>query len=829
MAVRCRAIGFLVLMHISLMVAACGLNTTASPDLSATRDVSPTSTQTPAQVEITFEVDLPSGTPAGEVIYLDVLDEVTGLGLNPLRYMMDQVQPQHYSTTISVVPGSLVKYRFTRGDRPVFVEYNCLGQQVRYRLVYVTGPDIAHDVVCQWNDLQISGVRGRITGSVVEANTGRPLPNILVEVGGVSTLSASDGSYLLEGLPPGKHNLIAASLDGHYLPYQQGAIIAENATTPARLELIPAPLVHVKFLANLPQGDDIQQPLFMVGNISALGNTFADMAGGINTVGYRAPRLSQEADGRYALEMDLPAGLDLRYKYTRGDGFWNGELSADGGFVVRQLIIPHQAATIEDTIAAWTVPNTAPIQFDVTVPQNTPAGDFVSIQLSAFGFTEPIPMWPGENGHWSYTLHNPLHLMTSLQYRYCRNNLCGSAGEGSESDVLGGEKTVSVSSETETIRDDVTEWAWWQGFPEPVDVEIGEQGIRDNALVTGVEFQTGYQPSWECGREQFYSHLAAGATSWVFLTPTWHYSLNNPPVLEPQPGKSTLWPDVLAAAALANDQGLQVALFPRTSHTGNDETWWLEAKRDADWWTRWFERYSVFLLNYADLAEKANVSALVMGEPGIEPAFPGGMLRDGSPSGVPEDAADRWANLLAQIRQRYHGQIIWAASYPGGLKLPTFVEDVDQLYILWSAPLAKTNDPKTSEIAAEFARRLAKDIQPLAEAQGKPVFIGLAYPSVDGGVMGCLKYSDGCLPFSFFDQPAADDPTYQIDLREQANVYHAALQVISLPDNAWIGGLISRGYYPLAALQDRSSSIHGKPAEALLTGWMAQYNLNPVD
>ena len=35
----------------------------------------------------------------------------------------------------------------------------------------------------------------------------------------------------------------------------------------------------------------------------------------------------------------------------------------------------------------------------------------------------------------------------------------------------------------------------------------------------------------------------------------------------------------------------------------------------------------------------------------------------------------------------------------------------------------------------------------------------------------------------------------------------------------WVAGVISRGYYPPAMLQDKSASVHGKPAADLLWYW----------
>jgi hypothetical protein len=35
----------------------------------------------------------------------------------------------------------------------------------------------------------------------------------------------------------------------------------------------------------------------------------------------------------------------------------------------------------------------------------------------------------------------------------------------------------------------------------------------------------------------------------------------------------------------------------------------------------------------------------------------------------------------------------------------------------------------------------------------------------------------------------------------------------------WVGGIVSRGYYPPTILQDKSASIHGKPAADILWYW----------
>jgi hypothetical protein len=61
---------------------------------------------------------------------------------------------------------------------------------------------------------------------------------------------------------------------------------------------------------------------------------------------------------------------------------------------------------------------------------------------------------------------------------------------------------------------------------------------------------------------------------------------------------------------------------------------------------------------------------------------------------------------------------------------------------------------------------------------------------------------------------------------EQFDIYTAMLNAIN--QRAWISGIISRGYYLPAQLQDKSVSIHGKPAETLLAYWFPALLSNPT-
>jgi hypothetical protein len=218
------------------------------------------------------------------------------------------------------------------------------------------------------------------------------------------------------------------------------------------------------------------------------------------------------------------------------------------------------------------------------------------------------------------------------------------------------------------------------------------------------------------------------------------------------------------------------------------------------------------------------VTDLILGGEWMAPALPDGLLSDGSPSGVPPDAELRYRQLIAAVRQRYSGRIGWALSYPEEiLNPPPILADVDFLYILWDEPLSEDPDPTITDMQAAAEEMITTDLYLLwldlqSEGQPKDMILSLAYPSIQGGAGSCLAdpLLDCILP-SALNYPAPDFPLLELDLALQAKAYYATLAVVS--QQSWINGVVSRGYYPPVLLQDKSTSIHGKPVEEVLRVW----------
>ena len=59
--------------------------------------------------------------------------------------------------------------------------------------------------------------------------------------------------------------------------------------------------------------------------------------------------------------------------------------------------------------------------------------------------------------------------------------------------------------------------------------------------------------------------------------------------------------------------------------------------------------------------------------------------------------------------------------------------------------------------------------------------------------------------------------TVILDLEEQALIYTAFMELIN--ETYWISGVVSDDFFPPMGLVDFSSSVHGKPAEEILSAW----------
>jgi hypothetical protein len=531
------------------------------------------------------------------------------------------------------------------------------------------------------------------------------------------------------------------------------------------------------------------------------------------------PVLSSQPDGRYSVSLFLPAGAHVEYKYTLGDGFWNSEFTATGQYMTRHLIVPPQNISVDDVVQSWQTGPNGSILFEVTAPANTPVGDVVYIQFNPYGWTPPIPMWPNGPNRWAYKLYGPLNIVGSFGYRFCRNAQCDSAGDAQTSGETARGRTVTASLAPQDIFDTVNEWTWPQraGSPSLVATEIPSRGP---GFFAGIEFQSYYEPSIPAFLPNALRNAQAVGSNWVFLSPSWTYARANPLIFSAQPGKDAFWSDTVNSVTQARAINLNVALFPQPRFATDRNEFWRTAPRDPSWWNSWFDHYRAFAIHFADLASLSGAQALVIGGDWIAPALPAGNLADGTPSGVPADAETRWKSLIAEVRQHFRGTLMFALPYDTGpISAPvTILTDVDAVYLLWFARLSDQANPSKTDLLNEAARLLDQNISPVQVQVNKPIIIGLSYPSSTHSATGCIPDGGGgCLYWTALSRPNPDINTVNLDLQQQVDIYDAVFSAAN--GRTWVSGLISRGYFPPVALQDKSASIHGKPAADLLWYW----------
>ncbi len=814
-----RPLAVFLLLAAALVLGACGLLPGLSGEQGKPTPL-PVSSPTPLPAaEVTFVALPPAGTPSDAELVLSVLDEVTGLPYNTISYPMQRLQDGRWLVRLTVPVGSLLHYRYARRSPGSAEEADALGEAVRFRVVNVSGPLEVQDIIAGWTDLPYQGPTGRVLGRLQDTQTGQPLSEMMVSIGGRLAFSDGEGDFRVDGLAPGLHILTAFSTDGRYRPVQQGAVIAADSTTPAALAMQAAPLVQVTFEVTVP-GDTVPgTPVRMAGNLRQLGAVFGELPGGVWNASSRMPTLTMVDDTHYIFLASLPAGTDLRYKYTLGDGLWNAERDPQGFFVTRQLIVPERELTVRDTVATWHGERGS-ITFQVSVPEDTPATDTIALQLNPFTWFEPLPMWRLNERDWIYILNGPLDFSNSIAYRYCRNLQCGSADDADTPGAAAVGRQATAAVVKQDLRDSVRAWRWWQPRGTSATV-VAPEIVPRPGFEAGVEILPAFRPNWTSLFPQAAADITALGANSVILTPSWVFERNTPlPLLSFDPTAGPFEQDLSQMAQDAAERGLTVVLHPTLrASKGTVGDWWLSAPRDGAWWEVWFEEYRSFALTYARQAAAVGAAKLVLGGPEVAPALPGGSLPDGAPAGVPADAEQRWHSLLEEVRQRFPGTLAFEIEFGENLQdPPPFLDAVDEVHVYWHAPLAGEPGADVGAMQAAARTLIEETLLQQPALQGMPLVLSVEYLAISGGASGCPPAPDGsCRSPQDFDQGADPDPELGIDLEAQAAAYNAILlEAYAHPE---IKGFYTRRYNPAVALRDKSASVRGKPARDVLWYW----------
>jgi hypothetical protein len=720
--------------------------------------------------------------------------------------------------TVSLTPavGSLLYYRYEVSGPIEGTEVTIQGVPVDFRTSYVPGPGEIRDIIARWSGEPYRGESGRILGRIVSGPDGQPLNEMAISAGGHLTFTDGEGRFRLDDLPPGLHTITAFSPTGSFLPARQEALIAANTTTPVELGLEPAEPVVVTFQVTVPADTPEQATLRLAGDVAQLGFRYKPSEFGSYQSIARMPTLIRVDPQHFLGVFSLYSGLSLHYKYTLGDGVWNAERASNGAFVTRSASIDGENPTLRDQIESWSGGAGAPTRFEIAAPQGTPAGDEVAVQFKAGTWKSPLPMWL-QQGIWTFSLYGPESFQQGLEYRFCRNELCGYADETGFAGRGASGRPLNNSQIGTLIQIIIEEWHWLDRSVLQQEYSSDPQPL-DYLSRGGVELSNSYDPNWLKQLPIAFSSLQNTGANEVVITPAWTWVQDNPfPIIEFNPNTAPLETELQEMAKLGRDHGLHISLRP-TFITGefDPDTWWQQGVRNLLWWDMWFEEYRSFVLSYAYQAQQNGVEKLIIGGPEVIPALPFGQLPDGSSSGVPVDSETRWRDLIAEVREQFTGQLAFELEVSEELsQVPPFIDLFDQVHLFWHSPLdaGESGDLQRAAIESQLSRVLDEDA-----LDNKPITISLAYLSLENSAAACPQRADGsCRPLSDFSRGQVVDIDLEVDLEAQARIYDAFLR--SIADEPQIKGLYARGFYPAAILHDKSLSVYGKPAQDVLDAW----------
>lgn len=755
--------------------------------------------------EVLFKVTLPEDVTADAKVMLEIVDDVTGVYFNAARYEMVREDAAHYSLRIPLKISTEVKYRYVRVSSETDYERTAEGEPVRFRIARLDGPRIIEDIVAAWSENTLDRKVGRITGQVIDQVNNAPIPNLLISVGGKQVITASDGSFIVNQLVPGVHNLVIYSMDGSYETFQQGALIAEGASTPVLVYLKKRPTTLVRFEVTLPRDHPKEMPLRFISNLSNLGNAYADLSSGSAGSAVNYPTMIYAANNRYFIELELPVGLHLRYKYSFGDGFWNTELSNDGSFITRDLVI-QEGMVMRDRVMSFSYSQIAPVKITVKVPDATPANEKVYIQFKPFDWTEPLPMVSRGSGIWEFTLYSPLHFTDSLEYRYCRNGLCEiSVGETS------GPTTLAPLPESRTITNTVVEWSGLSALTVDSTEYLAFEALGTRpGFMAGVEFAPAYAAGWRATITSGLNFSQQLGGDFVILSPTWTTSSSGQPYLSIAPGEDLQWHELVTMINHVTISGQRTFLYPQVNYTQGAINYYSSDLWSEEFKTTWYEQYQRFLFHHADLAQLMATDALVITEPSAPYIEVGQHTVD--TGRVPRALSDEhWGMIITGLRQRFEGKLIGVVTISASnTYIPTWLDQVDMVYVLLS-PSLEIKQGSVSEIRRYFDTILDTLVKPIVSVTDQPVLIGISYPSSEQAIYGMLTSNAYQLISPGLENQRA------VDLEIQAKIYSAAIQSSAARD--WITGFISRGFFPYAELQDSSSSIYQKPSSEIVWFW----------
>ncbi len=283
--------------------------------------------------------------------------------------------------------------------------------------------------------------------------------------------------------------------------------------------------------------------------------------------------------------------------------------------------------------------------------------------------------------------------------------------------------------------------------------------------------------------------LAETNTEWIAICFAWAQSNTKSYDIRVDPVRTATTESVQHAITTAHSLGFKVMLKPMVDTLEEEQSqgyptvWRGEIQPSAEW----FESYSNFINSFAEFAEENDVEL-----------FSVGCELKGTTG-----AKEEWEKVIAGVRERYSGPIIYAADWTNYKNIEWW-DSVDYVGIDAYFPLSFKYNPSLDELKTAWTNH-ANDIEEWISIVNKPViFTEIGYRSGDGTNFAPSNY--------WLDMP--------VDLQEQQDCYEAAFQ--TLWNRSWFYGFYWWTWIhdpEKGGLDDPNHTPQNKPAQDVVTNW----------
>jgi hypothetical protein len=264
----------------------------------------------------------------------------------------------------------------------------------------------------------------------------------------------------------------------------------------------------------------------------------------------------------------------------------------------------------------------------------------------------------------------------------------------------------------------------------------------------------------------------------VALVPTWYMADATADSVEVDPEKTPTDASLRAASASAHELDLELVLKPHVDVA--DGSFRGDIAPDDN--EAWFDSYRRMMLAYADLATEIEADVLIVGTELTS------MTLDPEP----------WRELIAAVRDRYDGELSFAANWVDGAETIEFWNELDFIGIDAYMPLqTESRTPTVEQLVEAWGPHLVR-MRALQERWDLPIlFTEAGYRSRVGA--------------------ATQEAGGVISEQAQANAYEAAFEALS--EENWFEGIWWWEWSGEGLYDPGGFTPEGKLAERVLVDW----------